>query len=129
MDCPKCTGTLEPHRYGDSVNVHRCDSCHGLWCRPDAFLQAKSEWMSEAVLDVGSPQIGKQLNGIKDIPCPEGHGCMQHRADDKQRHVWFEECSECGGIFLDAGEFTDLKFVTLLDWVKGRLARATQKQA
>ncbi len=125
MDCPKCTGTLEPQQYGANCTIHRCNVCHGLWCRPEALMKLKSEWMSEAVLDVGSPKIGKKLNEVRDIACPEGHGCMQHRADEDQRHVWFEQCEECGGIFLDAGEFTDLKFKTLLDWVKGLLARAS----
>ena len=47
---------------------------------------------------------------------------MQRRSDDEQRHVWYEECETCHGIFLDAGEFTDLKFKTLMDWVRGLFA-------
>ena len=48
---------------------------------------------------------------------------MIKRQDEEQRHVWYEECQTCGGVFLDAGEFTDLKFKTLLDWVRGLFAQ------
>ena len=78
--------------------------------------------MSEAIVDVGDPRIGQKLNRLENINCPEGHGPMQRRSDDEQRHVWYEECETCHGIFLDAGEFTDLKFKTLMDWVRGLFA-------
>ena len=122
MDCPKCTGLLERKTFGDHIALHRCNSCFGLWCKPEALSRLKSEWMSEAVVDVGSPQVGQKLNRLDNISCPEGHGPMVRQADDEQRHVWFEECPVCKGVFLDAGEFTDLKFRTLLDWVKGWVA-------
>lgn len=119
MDCPKCTGVLEKLSFAEDICVHRCNSCQGLWCLPDHLARMKAEWMSEAVIDLGSPSVGQKLNEVKDIPCPEGHGTMLHRSDVEQRHVWYEECQTCKGVFLDAGEFTDLKFKTLVDWVKG----------
>jgi hypothetical protein len=79
----------------------------------------KQEWMAEAVLDVGSPSIGRKLNLIDDINCPEGHGLLDKSYDETQTHIWFETCPTCGGIFLDAGEFTDLKYHTLMDRVRG----------
>ncbi|MEM7001142.1 MAG: zf-TFIIB domain-containing protein [Pseudomonadota bacterium] len=122
MQCPKCTGTLEPLQVGES-NLRRCSDCHGLWCKPEQLAQLQDEWMSEALVDVGNPRVGSRLNRLADIKCPEGHGLMERRHDAEQRHVWYEECPVCGGIFLDAGEFTDLKFKTLLDWVRGLFAR------
>ena len=34
--------------------------------------------------------------------------------DPNQPHIWYEVCNE-HGMFLDAGEFTDYKYETLLD--------------
>ncbi|MEM9621979.1 MAG: zf-TFIIB domain-containing protein [Pseudomonadota bacterium] len=118
MNCPKCTGQLQPQSYGDNINVHRCDVCAGLWCKPDALLNMKRQWMAEAALDVGDPRVGQQLDRVDDIDCPEGHGRLKKSVDPKQTHIWYEECETCGGIYLDAGEFTDLKFKTLLDRVR-----------
>ena len=123
MHCPKCTGTLTPITIGEDINAHRCDTCFGLWSQPDELLRMQKEWMSEALVDVGNPKIGAALNKVKNPPCPLGHGPMQTRADPDQPHICFEECETCGGIFLDAGEFTDLKFNTLLDWLKARLVK------
>ena len=33
---------------------------------------------------------------------------MIHMIDADQQHVGFEACTVCGGVFLDAGELTDL---------------------
>lgn len=78
----------------------------------------KEVWMSEAALDIGSPAVGARLNKVLNISCPEGHGLMHKRADPEQPHIWYEECTTCNGIFLDAGEFTDLKFKTFMDWLR-----------
>ena len=121
MDCPKCIGQLEPVEYGGEIQVRRCDTCGGLWCDPDNLKLMKSTWLAEAALDTGSPHVGSTLDKVGDIQCPAGHGKMLQRYDPKQKHIWYEECGTCGGIFLDAGEFTDLKFDTLLDRFKSLL--------
>ena len=121
MDCPKCTGSLTPLTIRDTINLHRCTACYGLWITPANLAALKDEWMSEALVDVGSPSIGRKLDRLDTVHCPLGHGLMVHRADEDQPHVGFEECPVCNGIYLDAGELTDLKFKTLLDWIKGLL--------
>jgi len=118
VDCPKCTGELVAAQYGDEIEIHRCNACAGLWCHPEDLERMKSTWLAEAVLDSGSPHIGSELDKVGDIDCPEGHGPMLKSFDPKQQHIWYEECAVCGGIFLDAGEFTDMKFDTPLDRVR-----------
>ena len=76
------------------------------------------------MLDTGDPRIGSSLDDLGEIDCPEGHGKMEARSDERQRHIWFEECLTCGGIFLDAGEFTDLKYQTLMDRIRSRIKGA-----
>ena len=119
MQCPKCVGVLQEHTIAEQIAIHRCTDCLGLWCQPDQLAKLKDEWMSEAIVDVGDPRVGQKLNRLENVSCPEGHGPMQRRSDEEQRHVWYEQCDTCQGVFLDAGEFTDLKFRTLLDWVRG----------
>jgi Zn-finger nucleic acid-binding protein len=118
LDCPKCTGLLSLQTYSDHITLHRCGTCHGLWCHPESLTNMKEEWMSEAVLDTGDPAVGSRLNRAVNISCPDGHGLMERRSDPQQPHIWYEECLTCHYIFLDAGEFTDLKFKTLMDWLK-----------
>ncbi len=79
--------------------------------------------MSEAIVDIGSPRIGSKLDTLENVHCPVGHGPMTKHADPEQRHIWYEQCDTCEGIFLDAGEFTDLKFKSLLDWVRGLMLK------
>ena len=118
MDCPKCTGLLVLQTYGEHIELHRCATCHGLWCHPVSQARMKEEWMSEAALDIGNPAVGSRLNRAVNISCPAGHGLMQHRTDPEQTHIRYEECTTCSCVFLDAGEFTDLKFKTLVDWFR-----------
>ncbi len=124
MQCPKCPGMLESRTYGRKITVHRCNECGGLWCKPEPLLEMKREWMSEAVLDSGDPKLGKALNDIDEIKCPEDGTMMEKTADERQTHIWYESCPTCDGMFFDAGEFTDLKYDTLMDrvrdFVKGR---------
>ena len=115
MDCPKCSGTLQEKTYGRKIAVHRCAECGGLWCRPDVLLEMKREWMSEVILDSGDPKIGQELNKLDNIDCPECGIKMDETFDEKQVHIWYETCSSCNGLFLDAGEFTDLKYDTFMD--------------
>jgi hypothetical protein len=43
---------------------------------------------------------------------------MEKSAHWKQTHIWYEVCRD-HGIFMDAGEFTDFKYDTLLDRLRG----------
>ncbi len=119
MDCPKCTGTLERKTYGRKITVHRCNECGGLLCKPEVLVEMKREWMAEAVLDAGDPRTGKKLDKVDDIHCPEDGTLMDKTSDERQTHIWYERCPTCGNIFLDAGEFTDLKYDTLMDRLRG----------
>ena len=118
MRCPKCPGTLEQKTYGRKITVRRCSDCGGLWCKPEVLLEMKREWMSEAVLDSGDRKLGQALDKLDDIQCPECAVPMEKTADERQTHIWYETCRQCGGVFLDAGEFTDLKYDTFMDRIR-----------
>ena len=73
---------------------------------------------TSVALDTGDPRVGAKLDDVPSVPCPEGHGEMLQTMDSEQVHIWYETCETCNGIYLDAGEFTDLKFRTLMDRVR-----------
>jgi uncharacterized protein len=121
MQCPKCPGTLEPKTYGRKITVRRCNDCGGLWCKPEVLVEMRREWMADAVLDAGDPRRGREQNKIENIDCPECGIAMDRTSDPRQIHIWYETCGQCGGMYLDAGEFTDLKYDTLMDRLRGLL--------
>jgi Zn-finger nucleic acid-binding protein len=114
MKCPKCDGDMVVKTYGRRISLNRCGNCQGLFVKPDVLMEMKHEWMSE-VLDMGDRALGRKLNAVDDIDCPECGTHMDKVADQKQTHIWYEACPNCDGMFFDAGEFTDLKHDTVLD--------------
>jgi Zn-finger nucleic acid-binding protein len=119
MNCPKCHGAMETKIYGANISIERCSHCYGIYAEPDVLSNMKKEWMSEFVLDVGHPKVGKKFDAVDDIDCPECEVKMDKVADPIQTHIWMESCPNCERIFLDAGEFTDLKYETLMDKLRG----------
>lgn len=95
------------------VTVDQCTRCHGIWFDNGEAEILKEEWRS-LFLDTGDPKIGAIYNEIKEIDCPRCHARMHHQKDIRQNHIEYEVCLE-HGVFMDAGEFTDYKYDTLLD--------------
>ncbi len=83
----------------------------------------RNEWMADIVLDKGNIKIGKKTDRIDDISCPKCSSHMLKTFDEEQPHVWMEICDNCDLIFLDAGELTDLKNLTILDKIKDLMPR------
>jgi len=116
MKCPKCFATMESVAF-HGVEVHRCTDCHGLWFDEfdkDALAAIKG---SEAI-DDGDRAVGRVFNEVDRILCPCCDAPMIRMVDVRPRHVTFEHCTICGGSFLDAGEFHDLKAHSLLDYFR-----------
>lgn len=116
MICPKCEASMTTATY-ESVDVERCSSCAGLWLdiREDERLRGLQGAES---LDTGAVSRGKELNEMGNVDCPVCHMRMLRMVDARQPHVWFESCSICYGVFLDAGELKDLKEETLREWFR-----------
>ena len=121
MECPKCEGQLQTKSLGATIEIDRCNTCFGLFVAPETLLAMREEWMAEAFLDIGHPKVGRQYDKIDDIDCPVCAVRMAKIVDPVQTHIWMEQCPSCNKIFLDAGEFSDLKYETFMDKVKGLL--------
>lgn len=46
---------------------------------------------------------------------------MLKMVDAQQPHIWYETCAVCGGSFLDAGEFKDMKHFNFFDLIRDLL--------
>jgi Zn-finger nucleic acid-binding protein len=107
VSCPACGHQLSPRTVGD-LTVDVCDGgCGGIWF--DHFelnkVDERAESAGEALLDVRRDP-GVLVDPTERYRCPkdtDGVVLMRHFWSVK-REVTIDECPECGGIFLDAGE-------------------------
>jgi len=128
MKCPKCDGNMKErklHILHGKINLDQCERCEGLWFDKGEAETFKEEWRSDFV-DSGSPNVGKQYNEIRDINCPRCGKAMEQINDPKQRHIQYEACAE-HGIFMDAGEYTDYKYETLVEKFQNVIAKVRGK--
>lgn len=118
MNCPKCYSVIDSFTFKE-FPVGRCSGCKGLWFRPEVLSELRQEsWMADRILDQGNANVGKQYNEVRDILCPECHSAMEPETDPDQKHIIYETCPLGHGVFLDAGELTDLVHKTFWDWFK-----------
>lgn len=121
MVCPKCDHAMETVTFED-VNVDRCTYCGGLWFDSMEAEHMKALEGSESI-DTGHPKDGKHFDENRRIDCPDCHTPMISMVDREQPHIHFESCKVCYGVYFDAGEFTDWKTKTFLDYFRDLLAR------
>jgi Zn-finger nucleic acid-binding protein len=119
--CPKC-GAMMKQVVFEGLEIDRCTNCAGIWFDWNENIRLRDMRNSEQI-DTGRAEVGKMLNPIAEVDCPLGHGRMIPMVDQEQPHIWYECCPVCYGIFLDAGEFRDYKTVTIVDVVRGWLAK------
>jgi Zn-finger nucleic acid-binding protein len=120
MKCPKCNEGMDKITHG-TIEVDRCSGCKGIW-----FDMLERERLAELEgseqVDTGDPEIGEKFDTVERIDCPVCRTRMIRMVDPVQPHIWYEACKVCSGVFLDAGEFTDLKDRTLLDRLRDLFA-------
>ena len=118
MDCPKCFKPMETVEFGTNIKVMRCTGCSGLFCKWQTLKELRNEWLADTVLDKGSAALGAKHNEMLDIRCPDCGTTMDRVKDQQQKHIALDSCAKCDGVFLDAGELTDMKSLTLMDHVR-----------
>lgn len=116
MECPKCHSEMHEKTLSTlkgGVTVDQCTNCHGMWFDIGEAEALKDKWMSDYI-DSGDRELGRKHNAIRDIDCPRCGKSMEPLADPAQTHIQYEACPD-HGMYLDAGEFTDYKYETLMD--------------
>lgn len=116
MKCPKCQAEMEKVTY-EKVEIERCTQCGGLWF--DALEKEKlKQFRGSEQVDSGSTTQGREQNKVDKINCPVCETKMVRMVDIRQSHIWYESCPSCHGTFFDAGEFTDYKNESWLDYFR-----------
>ena len=121
MDCPKCHSEMEKVVF-EKIEINRCSHCQGIWFDLHEHEILKKLSHSEAI-DIGNPKVGKAYNKITKIKCPVCTTPMIRMVDHQQPHIWYESCATCHGVFFDAGEFTDYKHHTPMDFIKDLMSK------
>jgi Zn-finger nucleic acid-binding protein len=108
-------------------NVSRCESCHGLFIPSASMTSICREWFiwpnlkTEELIDIGDATTGRLHDALDSIDCVVCGVPMARVSVPGQSHIWLEQCEKCDGLFFDAGELSDARYKTLLDWVKDRV--------
>jgi Zn-finger nucleic acid-binding protein len=116
LQCPKCNSEMEKVEY-EGIKIERCKKCKGIWFDMMEKDELKAKTGSEAV-DIGDKELGKEYDKKKNVNCPKCLTPMVRKSDIEQKHIVYEYCNTCRGTFFDAGEFTDFKQETVLDYIK-----------
>ena len=121
MKCPKCKHFMKTIEY-KGVEIERCTSCYGLWFDHYEVDDLKRLSGSE-VIDIGDVEVGAEHNQKVHIYCPECRTLMLSETDKKQKHIHFERCPDCQGVYFDAGEYRDYKQLTPSEFFKSIFKR------
>lgn len=116
MKCPKCHSPMGQVSY-ESIEVDRCTGCKGLWFDAGEMQALKKARVAEDI-DTGDPRTGERFNSVDRYNCPRCGGGMIRMVDARQSHIWYEQCSSCNGLFLDAGEFEDISSFSVADFFR-----------
>ncbi len=111
MNCPACTRPLKPMEAG-GVALDVClEGCGGIWFDNHEFKK----------FDEPHESAGEVLCGIETTLSDSAdqqarHSCpkcqditMSRHFVSVKRHVEIDECAQCGGIWLDAGELFQIR--------------------
>ncbi|MCH8217393.1 MAG: zf-TFIIB domain-containing protein [Planctomycetes bacterium] len=111
MKCPACDNQLEQRIVGD-VAVDVCNNgCAGIWF--DNFelekFDEKHEAAGESLLQIErNPEISVDHSQKRHCPKCETQKMLKHFMSVK-REVEVDECPNCGGFWLDAGELGQIR--------------------
>jgi len=108
--CPVCHVDMVKIQVGDVI-LDECPQCHGLFF--DAFELKKLDEMHEYADD---PELQRLLSYERkddtrdyQLICPNCGSKMVRRKYNLKSDVYIDECYNCGGIWLDAGELKAIR--------------------
>lgn len=102
MHCPKCRQQPLKERYVSAANLHVdfCPKCRGVWLDGGELGRA---------MPAADPQLQIPSNAVRlRASCPR---CAKplYAFPYPQTRVMIEMCRECRGLWLDAGEFKQIR--------------------
>ena len=111
MKCPACSNELKQMKVAD-VTVDVCEGgCGGVWF--DNFELKKFDEPHEAdgeqLLNI-KEAANVQVDPEKRLNCPKcGDIVMMRHFFSVKKKVMIDQCAQCGGIWLDAGELAEIR--------------------
>jgi Zn-finger nucleic acid-binding protein len=111
MKCPACFNPLTEIRVG-GIAVDICQGgCGGIWF--DAFELQRLEKLAEnqaPTLPNVARDPGLKVDPSRKRDCPRCDGIkLQRHFSSAKRRVEVDECPNCGGYWLDAGELDGIR--------------------
>lgn len=111
MKCPACFNELTQKQIGSLVVDVCAGGCGGVWF--DAFelqqVDEEHEIAGERLLDIRrDPNVHIDPSRKRDCPRCEGIKLKRHFFSAKRR-IEVDECPNCGGYWLDAGELAQIR--------------------
>lgn len=111
MKCPACDNALTEVDTG-GVKVDICQGgCGGIWFDNYEFkkFDEPHESAGETLLEI-EKKPGAEVDKDSKHPCPRCPDIVMRRHFVSTKHeVEIDECSDCGGIWLDAGELSSIR--------------------
>lgn len=104
MNCPNCKTIVLKERgvKGSDVEVDCCSVCKGIWFQEEELEAVAAEAIKELVVPRGAMKSSRM--------CPECFGAM-HEFEYPQTMVKIDMCKKCSGLWVDGGEFKEIRVV------------------
>jgi len=122
--CFKDGGEMRRFEVG-GVRVDRCKLCGGIWLDKGELetLLSRMPDADELIARFDSASWVERHEKEDDWLCPRDRTELLTVRDPKQKHIEFELCAGCGGVYFDAGELSDLSRLTLAERLRALLGR------
>ena len=108
MNCPRCKTGLTKQDIqvakNKTVEIDQCPTCEGSWYDFNKLEQV--ETTIEPVL-VERRQLPSEYEQLEALFCPKCKSTdkpMEKHEHVRDKHVIFDFCTGCGGVWLDGGE-------------------------
>lgn len=118
--CPRDGATMRRFDFAGVV-VDRCIRCGGIWLDLGELRQ-----LLEAPVDArerlsdfdGGHGLDDTSSATGGGACPRDTMILTRVRDARQRHIEYDLCMHCGGVFFDTGELADLSRFTLAERIR-----------
>ena len=98
INCPNCRIPLHLASVGEEV-VDRCDQCNGIWFDATELGSALRSY-NEPV-----PCGDRSQDFITGLNCPNCDGILTPTNYANDSGLWLNKCGNCGGAWLESGQF------------------------
>ena len=130
MKCPR-TGVQLKEVEIEGIRIDVSPACGGVWFDNYEFSKFDEEHESagDQLIEILGELKTEHLNLDARIYCPRDPGIvMMRHYFSSQRQVEIDECPQCGGIWLDAGELTRIREMFPTEEARAEAGRALVKE-